>query len=1088
MAMRVDWVRYGRPAAIALRAAVAAAKGDEPLAPVTVVVPTNHVGVASRRLIGTGSLGPACGRGVGVTAVDFLTVARLAELLGAPALAAAGRRPVSTPVLAAAVRAELGSDPGVFGPVAGHTATEAALVGAYRELRDVSPGAAAAVAAQGARAADVIRVCQATARRLAAGWYDEVDLADAARLALPGARGRLGPLLVYLPQRLSRWGARLLIAASDVTDVHVLAGTTGVPKADAEVQESVRRLAAGAGGPPRADEGGFATAGGTSAGPDAVGAPFLPDPAAGGAAAAGRTRIVTTSDPDDEVRHAVRAVVDAVRAGTPLDRIAILHAGRQPYARLVHEHLGAAGIAVNGAAVIPVAGRVAGRSLLELLAMTGTGVHRKDLFAWLAATPTRHDGRPTPVAAWERLSRRAGVVAGRDQWDQRLVRLGDELEAQAVAAEAEPEAPAWLADRRREDAARARSLRGFVLRLLDEIDAAAAHVRSWAVHAAWAATLLDDVVGGASERRSWPADERAAAERVDRALDRLAALDAVEGEVGLDVFARTLELELESDLGRVGRFGRGVLVGDVSMGLGLALDLVVVLGLVEGAFPAPVRDDSLLADVEREAAGGELPLRRQRVGRQHRQLLAALAAGRRHLLCIPRGDLRRTSERVPSRWALDTASQLAGRRLWSPDLHAAVEPWLTHVPSFGAGLRVMTSPATDQEHRLRSLLGGIDVDDAALRAGRAVVAGRRSDCFTRFDGHLAGLAIPSPADRVTSPTRLERWAACPFGYLLEHVLGARPVENPEEQLTISPLDRGNLVHEVLEAFLELVLRRPPQDRPEPSEPWSEADRKTVAWLGRKRCDEYEARGLTGKPIFWRRDRDAILADLQRFVDKDDEHRRTHGTRPLAAELAFGMPDAGLDAVAIPLPDGRSVRFRGRADRVDLADDATVHIVDYKSGSAKSYSGLCAADPDLRATRLQLAVYGAAGFRLLADLPDGVDACGVSAEYWFISAKGRFERIGYVVTSEVLDRVGRNLAVVVAGIEAGVFPPRPVATSTALWVDCHPCDPDALGTTELRRAWERKRAQPALAPYARLAEPLADPADELTIEEDAAGGS
>lgn len=1054
MGLQIEWVRYGRPAAAALRAAVASAKGDEPLAPVTVVVPTNHVGVATRRLLGSGALGPACGQGTGMAAVDFLTVERLAELLGGARLAAAGRRPVSTPVLAAALRTELAVGPGVFGPVAGHAATEAALVGAYRELRDLSPAALVAVSGQGARAADVVRLCRAATDRLASSWYDEVDLADAAAAGIshtPWA-SRLGSLIVYLPQRLSCSGARLLAAATAAGPVLVLAGATGQPGADAEVHASVRRITPDAPGPPPDEEGE-----GDAATP----------------ATARRTQLVTASDPDDEVRHAVRAVVDAVRAGTPLDRIAILYAGPQPYARLVHEHLAAAGIAWNGAAVAPVAQRVAGRTLLELFALAQSGFRRQDLFAWLAAAPVRHEGRSTPVGAWERLSRRAAVVAGGPEWDQRLTRLADELDSAADTAEANPDSPPWLPDRHREDAGRARSLRAFVLRLVDEVgDAAAAH-RSWGAHAAWARRMLDDVVGAAPKRTSWPADEASAADRVERAIDRLGALGDVEGPVGLDVFTRTLQLELESDLGRVGRFGNGVLVGDVAMGLGLDLDLVVVLGLVEGAFPAQVRDDSLLPDAEREAAGGELALRRQRVDRQHRQFLAALAGAGARLLCVPRGDLRRTSERVPSRWALDVASRLAGRRLWSPDLLAASAPWAAHVASFDAGLRTMAAPATDQEHRLRSLLARQRVDDAVLLAGDEVVAARRSDGFTRFDGHLAGLAIPSPADHVTSPTRLERWAACPFAYLLESVLGVRHVENPEEQLTLSPVERGNLVHEVLEQFILGVLGRPAAERPAPHEPWPEADRKAVAMLGEERCDVYEARGLTGRPIFWRRDREAILRDLERFLDADDAHRRTHGTNPLEAELAFGLPGDRLGAVAIALPDGRAVRFRGRADRVDVGDAGhghTIHVVDYKSGRTTGFEGLCAEDPDLRGTKLQLAVYGAAGQRV-ARMTEGTEAGVVHAEYWFVSSKGDFKRVGYDVTPEVLTRVGRNLAVMVAGIEAGVFPARPVASSTAIWVDCHPCDPDALGVTELRRSWERKRTDPALAPYANLAEPL-----------------
>src|SRR3546814_8049188 len=102
------------------------------------------------------------------------------------------------------------------------------------------------------------------------------------------------------------------------------------------------------------------------------------------------------------------------------------------------------------------------------------------------------------------------------------------------------------------------------------------------------------------------------------------------------------------------------------MGIGLDLDLVVVLGLAEGSFPSTVRDDSLLPDHERARAAGDVALRADRVERQHRQLLAALAGAKRQVLCIPRGDLRRSVERVPSRWVLDLASSMAGERWWAP--------------------------------------------------------------------------------------------------------------------------------------------------------------------------------------------------------------------------------------------------------------------------------------------------------------------------------------------------------------------------------------------------------------------------------------
>jgi hypothetical protein len=719
---------------------------------------------------------------------------------------------------------------------------------------------------------------------------------------------------------------------------------------------------------------------------------------------------------------------------------------------------------------------VAGRTLLDLLDLPAGGFRRQDVFSWLSSAPIVHDRRLAPTTAGERLSREAAVVAGRTDWDVRLTQHALECEARAVEAEQDDEQPEWLPARERKDAERARELRAFVLGLIDDLGAAGAP-RPWSAHAAWARRQLGRLLGGPTHREQWadPA-ERRAAERVEEALLRLSALDAVEGPVPLEVFHRTLQLELEHDLGRVGRLGEGVLVGSVEMGIGLDLDLVVVLGLAEGSFPATVRDDSLLPDHERAHAGDDLPQRGERVGRQHRQLLAALRGASHQVLCVPRGDLRRSAERVPSRWVLDLAAHLASPstptppRWWAPDLAAAREPWIRHVASFDAGLRHLADPATEQEHRLRSLLaaGGAltATDDARTVRGEAVVTARRDSRFTRFDGNLAGLQIPSPVARVTSPTRLERWADCPHRHLIEDLLRAAPVENPEDSLMITPLDKGSLVHDALERFLKAVLDRPAADRPQPGQPWSHADHALLQEIGGALCDQYEAKGLVGRPIFWARDRRRILADLDRTLVVDSTYRAARGTVPMAAELGFGMVVDSLPALEVPLPDGRSLRVRGRIDRIDVTRDGAIHVVDYKTGSLhQGFKDLANGDPVAGGRKLQLPLYGLAG-RVAAKDP----AAAVRAEYWFVTTKGEFKRVGYDITDDVLERTTEVLGQIVHGIESGVFAPHPAELSTYHRIDCHACNPDGLGTAELRKQWERKRHDPGLVGYAELAEP------------------
>src|SRR5690606_17929954 len=221
-----------------------------------------------------------------------------------------------------------------------------------------------------------------------------------------------------------------------------------------------------------------------------------------------------------------------------------------------------------------------------------------------------------------------------------------------------------------------------VLDLVDSRAEARARPAPWAERVAWLRDLVERLAGHWRDGEGWPADEVRAAEKIDAALDRLAGLDRIADPAPLDVFRRTLEIELDADLGRVGRFGEGVLVGPLSFAVGLDLDLVVVLGMAEGTLPAPVRDDALLPDADRRRAGGEHDLRGGRGGRDHRHILSARSAAGAHVLCMPRGDLRASSERVPSRWLADVAGALEGRRVTTDALAAHPASWLRAVPSF----------------------------------------------------------------------------------------------------------------------------------------------------------------------------------------------------------------------------------------------------------------------------------------------------------------------------------------------------------------------------------------------------------------------
>ena len=446
--------------------------------------------------------------------------------------------------------------------------------------------------------------------------------------------------------------------------------------------------------------------------------------------------------------------------------------------------------------------------------------------------------------------------------------------------------------------------------------------------------------------------EQKAAERVERALDRLACLDAVEASVDLDVFTRTLELELEADLGRVGRMGEGVLVGSVSMGVGLDLDLVVVLGLAEGSSPSPTRDDSLLPDHERAATGDELPL-----AVPERRAPAPPAAGRPGRRVAPRAVCARvaicvaTSSGSRPAGCSQIASAMAGERWWSDELLGAERDWLDHVASFDAGLRRVDFPATEQEYRLRSLMVHGSTRLSRLGPGRRR-ATRRWTPAPRSSP--PGAVIASPASTATwlaspfrrRPTGSRRppgsrgGPSCPFAYLLRNILGVEEVENPEDQLQISPRDRGSLVHEALERFIDEVLARPAADRPGPDEPWSASDR---ARHGRdRRAGVRRLRGA--RPDRAARSsgsgtRSGSSPTSSASSRPTASTASSHGTRPVAAELAFGLPGAALGhRRRSSSPTGGPSTSEARPTGSTWRTTAPLHVVDYKTGKADDLPG------------------------------------------------------------------------------------------------------------------------------------------------------
>ena len=207
----------------------------------------------------------------------------------------------------------------------------------------------------------------------------------------------------------------------------------------------------------------------------------------------------------------------------------------------------------------------------------------------------------------------------------------------------------------------------------------------------------------------------------------------------------------------------------------------------------------------------------------------------------------------------------------------AAEPWLTVVSSTYHSLSGLGTlvPADLHDYDMHSLAlwhrAGKPLKEHLLYTGDGdrrqslkAEMSRRSKAFTAWDGNLSAMSGASPllgisGEKPRSPTQLECWAKCPFSYYLRYILGIEIFEKPEEIISISALDRGSLVHRILERFIRTLCQT--GSLPGYGEGWKGCHRELLEQIAGEEFDEVEACGITGRPLLWKVVKEEILNDL-----------------------------------------------------------------------------------------------------------------------------------------------------------------------------------------------------------------------------------
>jgi ATP-dependent helicase/DNAse subunit B len=267
----------------------------------------------------------------------------------------------------------------------------------------------------------------------------------------------------------------------------------------------------------------------------------------------------------------------------------------------------------------------------------------------------------------------------------------------------------------------------------------------------------------------------------------------------------------------------------------------------------------------------------------------------------------------------------------------------------------------------------------------------------RFAGEAGAWTLPR-----VSVSRLERYLKCPFQFYVSNVL--QVAEEPEDENSRSPLERGRFLHELFETFFHEWQARgrgriTSREMAEARMLFEEIAEPALRSLPRAEAQLERAR-LFGSAV------GSGIAD--RVFAMEAERGVEIRERLMEYELDGEFTFTGGDG------EQRAVRLRAKIDRVDVLGDGTFRLIDYKTKYV----------PDRR-TALQLPIYSAC-VRTTLSQQHGRDIAASEAMY--LSFEGpqavvALEERGKLF-EDLTTAAGHRLVAALNDIARGHYPPIP----------------------------------------------------------------
>ncbi|MFP4662601.1 MAG: PD-(D/E)XK nuclease family protein [Halanaerobiales bacterium] len=378
-----------------------------------------------------------------------------------------------------------------------------------------------------------------------------------------------------------------------------------------------------------------------------------------------------------------------------------------------------------------------------------------------------------------------------------------------------------------------------------------------------------------------------------------------------------------------------------------------IIGLDSAKFPGQGLEDPVLLDVERKQLG-RLSLKRDRQKEENYQLAGLLNELKGNItLSYPCFDTIENRENTPAALLLQVYRLINGKSdadytelikslddtaefipYQESDLLDEAEYWL-YIMLREAGIRASYSLMLEIYKHIEQGL-------------TAVIA--RQQNFNEYNGKIALVSNeidPRENGDILSVSRLEQIGKCPYCYFMKYILGIKPPDEMEYDpgSWLDPLMRGSLLHEIYEVFYKEINSRG-------EKPSLRKHIDLIYQIAEEKLNNTKEEIQPPSEIVYQIERNEIIQSCQVFLASEEDNAGK--TKPAYFELAFGFGSEESDTedidedryqeedmetgppVEIDLGNGKSIKLRGRIDRVDQVDEKTYNIIDYKTGSTYGF--------------------------------------------------------------------------------------------------------------------------------------------------------